>query len=87
MPSGRKSSKRCNLLESLIGVKTPRSATVPQKRQAPKSKVSKPKPDPKSVKSKRTLAERIAAAPVAKKRTLEERISRPLADRIDTVRK
>ena len=87
MPLGRKSSSRRNLLESLIGVKIPRSATIPRKHQASKSKVSKPKPNPKSVKSKRTLAEHIDASPAATKRTLEERISRPLADRIDTVRK
>ena len=87
MPSRRESSKRRNLLESLIGVETPRSAIVSRKQQAPKSKVSKPKPNPKSVKSKRILAERIASAPIAKKRTLEEGIFRPLADRIDTVRK
>src|SRR5690606_22195909 len=85
MPSRREFSKRRNLLESLIGVKVPRSATDPRKHQVSKSKVSKP--NPKSVKSKRPLVERIAAAPISKKRTLEERISRPLADRIDTMRK
>ena len=87
MPSRRESSKRRNLLESLIGAKVPRSATAPRKHKVSKSKVSKPKPNPKSVKSKRTLAELIVATPIAKKRTLEELISRPLADRIDTVRK
>src|SRR5690606_12866541 len=76
MTSGRKSSPRPNLLESLIGVTTPRTS-----KSLKSSKVKKHS----SVKPKRTLAERISKAPVLKKRTLEERISRPLAERIGPV--